>query len=129
MEIVNLHGLAGRIEALQLLYRDLRTEGLGQAVDLGHYVSEIASAVMHTYAVDGIRLDIKVDHAPVRDWDVVKEESEFLGLDCQSGADLKPPQAAAVKSRGSERCGNVGERKRSPSRLEPLAASPFTPSA
>ena len=49
----------------QLLYRDLTTEGLGQAVDLGHYVSEIASAVMHTYAVDGIRLDLKVDHAPI----------------------------------------------------------------
>jgi PAS domain S-box-containing protein len=60
-----LDRLAGRIEALQLLYRDLRIEGLGQAVDLGHYVSEIASAVMHTYAVDGIRLDLKVDHAPV----------------------------------------------------------------
>jgi len=61
---VNLDRLAGRIEALQLLYKDLSMEGLGQAVDLGHYVSEIASAVMHTYAVDGIRLDLKVDHAP-----------------------------------------------------------------
>jgi PAS domain S-box-containing protein len=60
-----LDRLAGRIEALQLLYQDLRIEGLGQAVDLGHYVSEIAAAVMHTYAVDGIRLDLKVDHAPV----------------------------------------------------------------
>lgn len=61
---INLERLAGRIEALQLLYKDLSTEGLGQAVDLGHYVSEIASAAMHTYAVDGIRLDLKVDHAP-----------------------------------------------------------------
>jgi hypothetical protein len=26
----------------------------------------------------------------------------------QSGADPKPPQAAAVKRRGGERCGNVG---------------------
>ena len=26
----------------------------------------------------------------------------------QSGADLKPPQAAVVKSPGGERCGNVG---------------------
>lgn len=60
-----LDRLAGRIEALQLLYRDLTTEGLGQAVDLGHYVSEIATAVMHTYAVDGIRLDMKVEHTPV----------------------------------------------------------------
>ncbi len=61
---VNLDRLAGRIEALQLLYKDLSMDGLGQAVDLGHYISEIASAVMHTYAVDGIRLDVKVDHAP-----------------------------------------------------------------
>jgi two-component sensor histidine kinase len=34
-------------------------------VDLGHYLSQIAAAVMHTYAVGGIRLDLKVDHAPV----------------------------------------------------------------
>jgi PAS domain S-box-containing protein len=61
---INLDRLAGRIEALQLLYHDLTVEGLGHAVDLGHYVSQIASAVMHTYAVDGIRLDLKVDHAP-----------------------------------------------------------------
>jgi PAS domain S-box-containing protein len=61
---INLDSLAGRIEALQLLYRDLSADGLGQTVDLGHYLSEIASAVMHTYAVDGIRLDLKVDHAP-----------------------------------------------------------------
>jgi hypothetical protein len=26
----------------------------------------------------------------------------------QSGADLKPPQAAAIKCRGGERCGNAG---------------------
>ena len=61
---INLDRLAGRIESLQLLYKDLSADGLGQAVELGHYVSEIAAAVMHTYAVDGIRLDLKVDHAP-----------------------------------------------------------------
>ena len=55
---INLERLAGRIEALQLLYKDLASENLGQSIDLGHYVSEIASAVMHTYAVDGIRLDL-----------------------------------------------------------------------
>jgi PAS domain S-box-containing protein len=61
----NLDRLAGRIEALQLLYQDLTAEHLGQMVDLGYYVGQIASAVTHTYAVDGIRLDLKVDHAPV----------------------------------------------------------------
>jgi PAS domain S-box-containing protein len=64
-DMINLDKLAGRIEALQLLYRDMTTEALGQAVDLGHYVSQIASGVMRTYAVDGIRLDLKVDYAPV----------------------------------------------------------------
>ena len=61
---VNLDKLAGRIESLQLLYRDLSADGWGQVVDLGHYLSQVASAVMHTYAVEGIRLDLKVDHAP-----------------------------------------------------------------
>ena len=63
-DAVNLDRLAGRIESLQLLYRDLSANGMEQVVDLGHYLSEIASAVMHTYAVDGIRLDLKVDYAP-----------------------------------------------------------------
>lgn len=62
-EPINLDRLVGRIEALQLLYRDLSPEALGNVLDLGHYVSQIASAVMHTYAIDGIRLDLKVDHA------------------------------------------------------------------
>jgi len=51
-DVVNLNALAGRIEALQLLYHDLTAETLGQTLDLGHYVSQIASAVVHTYAVD-----------------------------------------------------------------------------
>jgi PAS domain S-box-containing protein len=64
-DAVNLDRLAGRIESLQFLYHGLSTDGFGQAVDLGHYISQIASAVMHTYAVEGITLDLKVDHAPV----------------------------------------------------------------
>ena len=63
-DTINLDRLAGRIDTLQLLYRDLTAEGLGEAVDLGHYISQIASAVIQTYAVEGIRLDLKVDHVP-----------------------------------------------------------------
>jgi PAS domain S-box-containing protein len=63
-DTVNLDRLAGRIDALQLLYRDLTVEGSGETLDLGHYISQIASAVIQTYAVDGIRLDLKVDHTP-----------------------------------------------------------------
>lgn len=62
---VNLDRLAGRVKSLQLLYNDLSADGLGEAIELGHYISEIAAAVMHTYAVDEIELDLKVDHGPV----------------------------------------------------------------
>ncbi|MBV9404214.1 MAG: PAS domain-containing protein, partial [Acidobacteriaceae bacterium] len=64
-DVANLDRLAGRIEALKFLYQDLLAEGLGQVVDLGHYVGQIATGVMQIYAVDGIRLDLKVDYAPV----------------------------------------------------------------
>jgi PAS domain S-box-containing protein len=63
-ERVNLASLAGRIESLYLLYHALSSEAPRPEIDLGHYLSQIASAVMSTYAVDGIRLDIKVDHTP-----------------------------------------------------------------
>src|SRR5215216_692560 len=62
---LTLDRLAGRIESLQLLYQVLSTEGWEQAVDLAHYLGQISSAVMHAYAVDGIRLDLKVEHTPV----------------------------------------------------------------
>ncbi len=62
---VNLTALAGRIESLQLLYHTLSADNAGNEVDLGYYLSQIASTVVNAYAVDGIRLDLKVDHAPV----------------------------------------------------------------
>lgn len=57
--------LAGRVEALQILYASLSDDDLGCEVDLGVYVSQIASAVMRSHAVDGIRLDLKADAYPV----------------------------------------------------------------
>lgn len=57
--------LAGRIDALALLYRSLSDEGVSESVDLGIYLSEIASSVMRAHAVEGIRLDLKVDTWPV----------------------------------------------------------------
>ena len=62
---INLSALAGRVESLQLLYNALSSDKSGNEVDLGYYLSQIASAIMNAYAVDGIRLDLKVDHAPV----------------------------------------------------------------
>jgi PAS domain S-box-containing protein len=64
-EKINLQTLAGRIESLHLLYQALSTEAAGDEIDLGHYLSQIASAVMNSCAVDGVRLDQKMDYAPV----------------------------------------------------------------
>jgi PAS domain S-box-containing protein len=59
------HRLAGRIESLQLLYSLLSKSEPGDEVDLGVYLSEIAAAVMKAHAVEGIRLELKVDAYPV----------------------------------------------------------------
>lgn len=61
----SLDRLAGRVGALALLYRTLSEDGGGNSVDLGVYLSQIASAVMNAHAVEGIRLDLKVDTWPV----------------------------------------------------------------
>jgi PAS domain S-box-containing protein len=63
-EKVNLAALAGRIESLHLMYQALSPSGGQSEIDLGHYLSQIASAVMNAHAMEGIRLDIKVDHTP-----------------------------------------------------------------
>lgn len=57
--------LAGRIEALSILYRSLYGSNETETVDLGIYISQIASSVMAAQAVEGIRLDMKVDTWPV----------------------------------------------------------------
>ncbi len=56
--------LAGRVGALALLYRSLES-GTTESVDLDVHLSQIASAVMEAHAVEGIRLDLKVDTWPV----------------------------------------------------------------
>ena len=56
--------LAGRIEALGLLYRSLSETADRTTIDLGIYLSEIASAVMRAHAVEGIHLDLQVDTWP-----------------------------------------------------------------
>lgn len=57
--------LAGRIEAMKILYTLLSDNGQGGEIDLGVYLGEIATAVLHTHAVEGIRLNLKVDAYPV----------------------------------------------------------------
>lgn len=57
--------LAGRVDALAILYQTLSADEHKEEVDLGVYLSQIASAVMTSHAVEGIRLDMKVDTYPV----------------------------------------------------------------
>jgi two-component sensor histidine kinase len=57
--------LAGRVGALALLYGALSAENADEGVDLGTYLSQIASAVMQAHASEGVRLDMKVDAWPV----------------------------------------------------------------
>jgi len=57
--------LAGRIEALQFLYESLSPDTDAKEIDLGVYLTQIASGVMRSYAGEGIRLDLKVDSYPV----------------------------------------------------------------
>ena len=62
---VPLDRLEGRINSIQIVYRLLSEFSQSDEIDLGTYLSEIASAVMHSHAVEGIRLDLKVDSYPV----------------------------------------------------------------
>lgn len=57
--------LAGRVGALAMLYGALAGETSHESVDLGTYLSQIASAVMQAHASEGVRLDMKVDAWPV----------------------------------------------------------------
>jgi two-component sensor histidine kinase len=53
--------LAGRIEALGLLYQQLSVQDGGEEVELGSYLSQIAGAVMKSHATEGLRLNLQVD--------------------------------------------------------------------
>jgi two-component sensor histidine kinase len=64
-DLVDLDRLAGRIESLRLLYDALATDRADEVVDLGHYVSQIATAVMHSHGQDHISLELKVQVCPV----------------------------------------------------------------
>ena len=61
MESGPLDRLAGRIEAIQIVYKLLSEHDGGDQIDLGAYISEIASSVMKAHAVEGIRLELMVD--------------------------------------------------------------------
>lgn len=66
IDTVPFDRLAGRIESLAIVYRLMADHGPhGGEIDLGVYLSEIVSSVMRAHAVEGIRLNLKVDAYPV----------------------------------------------------------------
>lgn len=48
-----------------MLYEAMSTDHAENGIDLGIYLSQIASAVIRAHGVEGIRLDLKVDTWPV----------------------------------------------------------------
>jgi two-component sensor histidine kinase len=65
MDTAPFDRLAGRVESMQLLYAFMSEHGKSDEIDLGAYLSEISASVLHSYAVEGIRLDLTVDVYPV----------------------------------------------------------------
>jgi two-component sensor histidine kinase len=56
--------LAGRINSLSLLYSALYEESTEEGIDLGAYLSQVASAAMAAQASEGVRLNLQVDSWP-----------------------------------------------------------------
>jgi two-component sensor histidine kinase len=64
-EAVALARLASRIDALSVLYRTLSAENATPDIDLGQYLSDIATAVMQASATPGIEIDIETGYCPL----------------------------------------------------------------
>jgi two-component sensor histidine kinase len=65
VKTVDIDRLAGRIEAVRVLYSSLEGPSQGQEIDLGQYVGQIAAAAMASYAIEGIRLELHADCCPI----------------------------------------------------------------
>ncbi len=65
MDTAPFQRLAGRIESMKILYGLLSDNPHETEIDLGVYLGDVASAVLHAHAVEGIRLELKVDSYPV----------------------------------------------------------------
>jgi two-component sensor histidine kinase len=61
---VNIQNIAGRVEALSILYRALSEASSEQELDLGNYLGRIASAAVRSHGTEGVRLETKVDCCP-----------------------------------------------------------------
>src|SRR6202035_2544940 len=64
-ETVALGRLASRIDALTGLYRTLSAEDAASEIDLGQYLSDIATSVMEVNATPGVELAIEAASCPL----------------------------------------------------------------
>ena len=64
VEKARFNSMAARIEALGILYHALSNAPKPREVDLGSYLSQLASAVLRSHAEDGIQLELKVENCP-----------------------------------------------------------------
>jgi two-component sensor histidine kinase len=64
-ETVALARLASRIDALTVLYRTLSAENAAPEIDLGQYLSDIATSVMEVNAMPGVAIDLEVGYCPL----------------------------------------------------------------
>ena len=62
---VDFDRIASRIDSLSLLYDALAHAKGPHEIDLGEYLTQIASAAMRSHASEGIRLDLNVERCPV----------------------------------------------------------------
>jgi two-component sensor histidine kinase len=64
-ETVALARLASRIDALTVLYRTLSAEDAAAEIDLGQYLSDIATSVMEANATPGVEIAIETAFCPL----------------------------------------------------------------
>ena len=64
VEKARFNSMAARIEALGILYHSLSTAPTPREIDLGSYLSQLASAVLRSHAEDGVQLELKVENCP-----------------------------------------------------------------
>jgi two-component sensor histidine kinase len=64
-ETVALGRLASRIDALTVLYRTLSAEDAASEIDLGQYLSDIATSVMEVNATPGVVIEIEASFSPL----------------------------------------------------------------
>src|SRR3984957_1541138 len=64
-ETVALGRLASRIDALTVLYRTLSAEDAASEIDLGQYLSDIATSVMEVNETPGMAIEIETSFCPL----------------------------------------------------------------